>query len=897
MLMALAVLALVDPGGEPPSVDDGAAPPVDLRSPTVLVAGCRHRPTEDRCHLLAGKRARLRLWVDVDAQASVEVRFDEQGPAKIERVVVEGGQRLKLFVPAAAARVQVRGIEPQWRDPFTLEIVREHEPEVIAEARKRAAQGPQGTRAAIKRLDSALAHLEGLERLAALKLRYKLESPTNLYYAQQAAQLAAQLGRNRDFVESAGAALYGSLIDKGDLVASRRWVQRLDDATQGADPELRVPSQYYRALLDGRTGDLGTAVQAMAAVRRDAARLGMMDYWVSAAQVHASLLAEIGRGRQSLRSARDTLRLARRLKMPCVRWQQTLGNVGWIHLLLAQAGLDHDPPRALLREQLALVEPDGRCPDPQARTWSRIQLALVALADTEPEEAWAWLEHGQLSPLPGWLEPWFDEIRARVGLETGRFALLPAVMQSEPPPLEAALRWNRLVRQAQTLARLGLGEPALDTYLAAEQELDASSASLSVHSGVDLFLGGRQASARGLVDLLIRLGRPAEALCRARLAYGRELRQVDQPARIAGLSPAQRRRRQALLDEFFTLRAQLEQERRADWEFALPERRHRQQQRRERERQADEHLAAAMRICDDPTVDSCAELVAPGPGELLLLPFEDRAGTWLLMADDEATTAERTPRGALGAGLSRQAAKIERARRLHVLPSPGASLHDVPFGDGLLLDALPVAYSLDLPARPAASAAPAVAVVTADPSEDLPQARDEARAVARALTARGWSVEHHQKGAVDRQAMLEALGTASLFHYAGHGVHRGESGWESALLLGDGQTLGVSDILVLPRVPPQIILSGCETASVITQTRAGGMNLGRAFVLAGAQWVIATDGEVDDATAREVGQALYDALAPEQVVFDGAAALRRVLLRVRERDPDGDWARFRAVVP
>lgn len=728
-------------------------------------------------------------------------------------------------------------------------------------------------------------------------LRYKLESPAHLGYAEQAATLALEQGRVRDFAESAGAALYGSIIDRGDLVASRRWVERLDEAAVQAEPEARVWSQYYRGILDSRTGDLGAAVQAFADVRRDAARLGMTTYWVSATQMHASLLAQIGRGSEALESARETLLRARELKLPCDLQQQTLGNMGWTHLLLAQGGLDHDPPRPLMREQLALVEPGGRCPDPAERAWARINLAVVALSEDEPEEAWAWVEHGQLSPVPAWLRPWLDEVRARVGLETGRFELLPPIGWHEPPPLEVDLGWNRLVREAQMLERLGLVEPARHAYLEAEQLLDSGRATLGVDEGGDLFLGGRRASAQGLVDLLVRQGRHAEALCRARLAYGRELREVDQAARIAGLTPAQKRRRQVLLDEYITLRTQLDQERQADWEFALPEREHRQQRRRERAHRADARLDEAMRLVGPSRIEDCDDLVRPAPGELLLLPFEDHAGTWLLLADAEGVAVERTPRDAVGPGLHRRAAWIERAQRIRVLPNPGASLHDVPFGDGVLLDAATVAYSLDLPARPSSVPASAEAVVTADPSDDLPQARAEAHAVVDVLRARGWVVEHYRGESVDRARMIEALVGAALFHYAGHGVHRGPSGWQSALLLGDGQVLGVGDILALPGVPPQIVLSGCETASVIARTRAGGMNLGRAFVLAGAQWVIAADGTVDDAVARQVGEALYAGLEPGQVVLDGAAALRRAMLQARDRDPDGDWARFRVVIP
>ncbi|MCA9711923.1 MAG: CHAT domain-containing protein, partial [Myxococcales bacterium] len=177
------------------------------------------------------------------------------------------------------------------------------------------------------------------------------------------------------------------------------------------------------------------------------------------------------------------------------------------------------------------------------------------------------------------------------------------------------------------------------------------------------------------------------------------------------------------------------------------------------------------------------------------------------------------------------------------------------------------------------------------------QPQHEAATVLQRLVALGWTVDHQHGREATRARVTASLAQAELLHYAGHGVHRGPSGWDGALLLGDGDTLGVTDILALPRVPAQVVLSGCETASITQSARAGGMNLGRAFVLAGAQWVIGAQGVVDDALARSIGEALYAELRPGDSVVEGAAALRRALLEARARDPSGDWARFRVVVP
>jgi CHAT domain-containing protein len=182
----------------------------------------------------------------------------------------------------------------------------------------------------------------------------------------------------------------------------------------------------------------------------------------------------------------------------------------------------------------------------------------------------------------------------------------------------------------------------------------------------------------------------------------------------------------------------------------------------------------------------------------------------------------------------------------------------------------------------------------ADPTLDLPQARHEAEAVAAALAEGAWTVERLEGRAVTRASIEAALARAHLLHYAGHGEHGGETGWGARLQMGEGEGLGVTDVLALPRVPAAVVLSGCETGRTTRDTLEGGMNVGRAFVLAGSEWVVAVDRRVSDELSSAVGRALYDAL-PE-VGWDGPAALRRVQAQLRAAHPDWDWAAFRAVV-
>ncbi|MEM9453764.1 MAG: CHAT domain-containing protein [Myxococcota bacterium] len=864
-----------------------------MERPTIELAGCLHvDPDMGTCHRRADQTTPLWIWIDVDAQTPLRIWADDEPWPLLERVTVDGGQRLRLSLPATVARLRIEAQAPRWREPFELLLVAEHEPGTVATAR----QLPES--AAVESLVAALDGRQGAERLAILHALHKQAgNEARLAHAEAAAELAEALGRPREFVESATTALYLHAIDRNDLVAARRWIDRLAQAQE--DPTARVLIHYYRGVLATRTGDLGSAIQAFDDAGRLAERLGMTAHWLGARQMHATLLAEIGRGREALKSARQALAGARDPALPCSERQHALGNVAWAQLMLAQAGLDHDPPRPLMREQLALLEPGAECPDPADEAWVRINLALAALVDAEPEEAWAWLEQGQLQPVPSWLRGWFSEIRAQIGLETGRMELLPPLVRTERSDAELSLRWAAAIRTARTFERFGLVDAAVDAYLDAERILDQESSTLGVDvGGQELFLAGRQASAQGLVTLLVEQGRRAEALCRARLAHGRELRSIDQTARLAGLSPHHRQRRRALLEQFVTLRDQLEDERRGDWALSAPKRERRVERRRLRMREAAALLDEAVRLLGaEPTAHDCAALTPPAPGELLLLPFDGSSQSWLLLADTEGVVVEPFSSGGLADALARQTSRVTRAERLRVLPSAHSSLHALPFEQGVLLDVAPVVYSLDLPARPPKAGAEPVAVVVADPSENLSEARAEAAVVARRLSTQGWAVGHYEGRTATRARVTAAMTDAALFHYAGHGIHRGPSGWDGALLLGDGDSLGVIDILALPRVPAEVVLCGCETASVSARTRAGGMNLSRAFVLSGARWVIAAEGVVDDALAREVGQALYAELPAGRASIDGASALRRILLPLAGQDPTGGWARFHVVVP
>jgi hypothetical protein len=888
---------LADSQAESASASVSAA----IERPQLELAGCRH-VEPGRCLLAAGSEAALRVWIDVQAQASVRVQLDGRA-ASPEWVAVDGGQRLHVSVPAQAEVLRIEGVEPPWTEAFELRFEREQLPAVVAEADAAARAG--NIEGGIELLRAALGRLEGTDRLAALqKLRRLLmiaDPDDARQQTQAAAELARALGRRRDLADCAAGASVMAVL-RGDLVDARRWTQQLEPLAAEL-PEARVWARYYGGVLASRTGDLNGSVRALQEAQRLARRLDMSRELLTISEQLATALAELGRADEALLVAREILTHVEAPQVSCNDRARARGNVAWINLLLAEAGHAHDPPRPLLEQQLEAVSETGECPKPGHAAF--VNLAIVALAEHEPEEAWAWVCAQHAVGVPPYLQLWIDEIEAQVGVASGRDALTPElVARPDPGGAEPGLRWMAIVRHARTLDAQGLSAAAIDAYLEAEAVLEETFHSVGVDVGRELFLAGRRASAEGLVELLVRQGDVEAAFCRARLARGRALRTVDRTARIAGLSPEQRARRDELLYGFLAIRDALASERRDDWQFSAPEREHRERRREERAAEGTRLLDEALRLIGGSGGPfGCEQLPASAAGVVTILQFPRPEGdSWIFVADERGVSVGAAPDPSASEWTERQlepfADRIAAARQIRILPTGSGwsvPFHALPFAEGVLLDVAPVVYALDLPARELRPASPGSAVVVANPSKDLPHAEREARAVVDRLAALGWRVDDHMQAEASRSQLTDALADASLLHYAGHGTHGGVDGWGAALLLHDGDRLEVSDILALPRVPDAVVLSGCDTATVDLGTVAGGMNLSRAFVLAGARWVVAADGEVDDDLANAMGVALYDGAVPKDG-FDGPEALRRAQLRLRSSHPER-WQAFRVVVP
>ena len=865
--------------------EGGEETPSQVAMPTVELAGCAEVGLDTACELVFGRVNNLRIWVDVHAHAAGNLLLTIDGQsAEFQRFPADGGVRLEVAIPELAREITLRGTEPRWGERWSKPIRWRRNPVLITQARDRVEKGDH--LAVMEHLAAGLGGLTGLDRLAVLQeLRKQADSAGNrsgaVEWTLQAAELAKRFDQPRTHANAASSAAYYEW-QTGDLAKARTWLAVLDERAELL-PEARVWSHYFGGLIDVSAGDKTGGVRELAAAWRQADRLGMRAELTTSLQKYAIALAELGRAEEARDLVRRVGEIAEHPGLPCRLRAEQRNSRGWLSILLAARGLEHDAPTDLFTAALSDFANGGACPNTYEAANVRVNLAIYAVQDEEPEAAIVWLD--DMETVPAVLAPWVQQIRERANLATGRIVKLPSPLERSLERGVSGFAWNMLLSEGERLEHFGFPRVAIDRYRRAEGMVSDMLSDVGIDLGGELFLAGMRSSAERLVRLLLQTGETDRALCHARIARGRELRRMDRVARLGGASPEVRANWDQALSTYASTRASISRDRAKDWGRALVERERLALRRQTELDAANSKVDAAFRRLGSKRGDpTCDELPAIPSGELMLLafPMGDR---WAVFAADEhgvaaveLETAELKGDGRSRSWLDHFAVQILRAHRIRALPSGltwAVRFHALPFADDILLDVAPVTYGLDLLDRAPFPSRPKQALVIADPSDDLHAARLEADAVSARLRAAGWKVSTLRGREATRSDALAALAEASHLHYAGHGVHRGLAGWGSVLLLPDGQTVGIVDVLALAQVPDTAVLSGCVTGDLAPATVSGGMNLARAFVLAGTQAVVATDAAVSDQLGRLVGERLE---VGEADAF--AEALRRIQLHV-----------------
>lgn len=871
--------------------DHKQVPPVP--QPEVLFAGCAEF-IEDSC-VLPPQDAPLTVWVDVHEHAALRIQLDDH-LVEPSRVAVDGGVRLRIEVDQSAETITIDGGSPTWEQPWALPIRRTTPPPQVAEGLAMFRAGEREE--AVEHVRAALPGLDGLQRLAALKwiaaAEWRLGGPAPAL--QDAQELAVTLGALRTGARSAHSSLHTAL-DK------RRFtdVAPLRDHLRIAAKKL-PEAALWANLSEGRyavaLGETSRAIAAEQRATRLAHRLDLPQELQEGTLELLNLHTSLSQWSRAHEQETRLLTLNDIAGINCKNRAYALASIGWSRLQASIAGQRDAWPEPPSEQALALTQADGDCPDPWAATNIRINLALSSLQGDDPGLALAWLEGNE--QVPEDLKPWVEQVRAQAGLVLGRPWLLPEPMSIPEQPRPDDL-YNAWVVQARVREYYGASESAIEAWSAAEAVVEQRAAGIALGSGREHYLTGRNSIASGLVDALTRAGRIEDALCRARLARNRALRLIDHNAALGRARPQVRQRWTEQRLAFAELRNELSEEAVEDWSFPEDQRLRRRARREEREQAAIATLAEASNALQArPGLSRCDELPKPTPGTVHLVFFPGESNWYVFAADAEGASVGTLPKPLvtdralrLPASLRTRVSNAERIRIVAAGEAIGLSIPALVAGDTILLEQAPIVHALDLPPRSAASTT--TALVVSDPSRDLDYARREAKSVTALLRGRDWSVDTLAGGQATRDAVLAALPNVSVFHYAGHGDNHGESGWNAALILHDNQRLSVQDILTLPSSPALVILAGCETGAADAQTLAGGMNPGRAFVLAGSSAAVVASRTVDDQLAARVSAAVHRAAPTDAWAL--AQLLREEQLAVRSERPGSDWAAFRVVVP
>jgi hypothetical protein len=549
---------------------------------------------------------------------------------------------------------------------------------------------------------------------------------------------------------------------------------------------------------------------------------------------------------------------------------------------LRNARVKGEPIGSALADLNAAVQPD--CHRPAVRANTLLNQAFGALAAGDVAQAQAALGAVDVKALSPQLSIWYRHAHAAMNLATGKAdAALAAYLDMSTEPVEVGLElsWRTWLGRADAHAALNQTDRRIAALQAAERLLDSAIAEVPAQLGRSAFVIDRQRSARDLVGALVQAGRHQAALIAARRARARVWLGTERSLR------ADTPERAAALVAYRKARAALEADLAQDLTRTEAERVTARQNRRARAREAVQLLDAALeggraqelpaRSTTHPSV-----LMHPVPSGWAIFVWQgDQLDVHSVRArpdEDDATLAQRV--------WQTVAPRVRAAGVVDLMPMGrlrAVDFHGLPDGSNALAASIEVRYALDLP--PASPSTRQGVVVVADPRLDLPGAVVEGQAV---KAAAGADAQLLRGDAATPAALTAALKTSRRLHYAGHGVFS-EQALASQLPLANGTALTAADILAMPQVPVEVVLSGCETSKA-GRGLVDTVGLAQAFLAAGAEAVIATTRRVKDTDAQALSAGLYGPNAPASL----SKALH--LAQKKLQASKADWQSFRVLI-
>ncbi len=780
----------------------------------------------------------------------------------------------------------------------------------------------------LQRLGNLAAAARVSHNLGSLQLRRDAYEAAAAHY-RQAAELFTRQGDD-------GSALLAE-VGVADALTS---LGRFDDARRlyaGARERARhggfgFPAALVDesdALLDLARGRYREALAGLEAARRRYEQLAMPQYMAVAEKLLADTYLELRLLPEALALLDAAVAQFRRLDLPDEQaW--ALAQRG-----RAQALLGDEAAAASFGAAAALFAQAGNAVGAAFIELAQAEIALgqgdaVAATGGAARAAAAFAEAGQAD---GGMRA--EVIRAQALLEGGQAQAAAAAFQALLARADAGAQLQVQVRCLTGLGRAALAEgqraTAAERFEAAIALFEEQRRALPGDEMRRAFLGEHLRPYEECVRLALQGGRGAEVLRELERYRARSLDERLAEGAAPADDPEAARLRERL--NWLYRRVQRLQDEAADTQALAEEMRQAERTLLERARRQRLAGAAAGPADAVPALDIAALPAALGEGEALVeygaldgrffACVATRAGVTLVdpLADADAVAdaveAARFQLDALRHGAAPLARHLDllaqraRARlaRLHallwaplqpalagcrrVLLVPHGVLGLVPFG-ALADGGPPIGQTLDLALAPSARAAlrglaraprPARRVLAFGETTRLERTAHEARFVA--------GLFEGGRAFVGPEATVAALrahaGEADVLHLACHAVFRQDNPRFSMLHLADG-ALSADEAETLTLSAGTVVLSACETGMAELGRGDEMVGLVRAFLVAGAARVLATQWPVDDAVTESFMAAFYRAMAGGE---GAAAALRLARAEAMARHPHpGFWGAF-----
>lgn len=854
----------------------------------------------------------LTLWVAPADEGDVEIQADGQPVASL-REESGGGWRYRLDLPVDVSTVTVHVRYPDGKEGarWSLSLARRQEPAWITEARTLSGSGRSSDiPPLLQRMRKVAPPEEQGSVLRMLALLARGASKGEMYesYLEEAIAADRAAGYLNGEVEKR-AQLAGFYLERGRFSDARQMLEVRSPRQAQADSKYLMA--YYKGLLADKVGDYRAALDELTKAAAIADRIGNLEWRWDAEQVLARVYQDLGR-------SGDATVFAKLQGDPHPATECGMGtlltNWAWSRLVAIEGEEQtEDPLPALLKAQAIF---DGNdCARSEQRVNARLNLALAYLQTNRWREARRLLDQTSLTDLADLsLLLWRQDLEGRLEIAEGRpeqaLRIYGKLAERAENSSSFENRFRASLGRARACLALGRRAEALAALAQADHIIDRQIWRIPVHEGRDTFLGQRESATRLHLKLLIEDGQRESAFALARRARARLLYQLRVKDRLAQLSDPEQKHWDQALSKYLVLRERIDSQAATDWNIPGDQKKRAQERRLAELAQAQNEIDHAVAGLGDLGGIEQASLSPPQSGEVVLIYHPLHQG-WVGFAAHRGGIEVRTfelPGVDLNdpVALALQGkrllepfrAVIEASERVRVLPyGPLWSIdfHAVSLGSQLLLAKHSVIYSLDLPAISAPlPPTRGVALLVSDPEGNLPGAREEAEVTAGAIGhtwGTSWTLERLNGAQAGAREVREKLLGADFFHYAGHGVFGGPHGWNSELKLADDSRLTLGDLLSLPRAPSWVVLSACEGGRSSEQAPGSGIGLAQAFLLAGAQGVVAPTRRVPDPTARGLFSELYGSWRPG---MDLPFHLRQAQLAYHQRhSADTDWASFR----